>query len=169
MKKLWFLCAALFFAGIAFAAGLQSLTAETATTERIGLAGPAVAFNGLYVGRDKGTYNVKLSKQNKLTSIYSGIFDYDFPEISPEGAIGGHLRTPNLVLAGAQIGDPCIVSSIRTSIDGGYGPDVQLRAHVNYANSVVLEAVAEIADAGSVNLVDAGYKIICFSSQSVPY
>lgn len=155
------------FTGVALAAGLQTLVAE-GSTDTIAEFKPVVIYNGFYVGRNKGTSNVKLSKQNKVTGIYSGLFDYDFPAISPEAKTGGHLRTPNLVLNGVQIGDVCIAGSTRTSIDGGYEPDVELRAHVNYANSVVLEAIAQTADAGSLDLADAGYKIMCFSSQTPP-
>lgn len=166
MKKL-FVVGLLMFSSMVLAAGAIALVAE-GTFDRAAVFKPQLFIKGFFVGPELGSAKVTNSKENKVTGIYSGKFDFDFPAIGPGGAgqAGGHIRTPGMVLKGVQIGDPCIVGVDKTMIDGGYAPDLELRAHVQFANSVILEAVAQLYDAGSIDMPDASYKVTCFSSQA---
>lgn len=145
----------------------QTLVTEGSNFDRFAEFKPIDFVKGFYVGPAAGANKVALSKQNKITGIYSAILDYDFPNIVPAfGGQGGHTRSQLFPLKGVQVGDPCIVGSTRSPFDGGTAQDLEFRAYPWVVDQVEIEAILQVNDAGSYDPPDAGYKVTCFSSQT---
>lgn len=118
---------------------------------------------GLTIGRSSTPPS---ATYDPITDSRGKYFAYDWPAIGPGGAgqAGGHLEGPGpIAVPGARVGDNCMVASDRTTYDGGKPRDLLVTCEVILPGYVHIRADAQLADAGSIDPVDAGYYFRTFS------
>lgn len=85
---------------------------------------------------------------------------YDFPVLSPTNSSGTDecLRSWNVTATGAVLTDGCFASN-NFGVDGGaiLPTNVHITCSVVAADTIAFDACAQLNDAGTINLTDAGY------------
>ena len=91
----------------------------------------------------------------------SGSVDFDFPVIGDNGS-DPCAETNTVTITGAQITDQCSMSS-NHGADGGSALSRNVRLSCrSVTNGAVGSACANLNDAGTIDLADAGYKLRTF-------
>lgn len=98
---------------------------------------------------------------NRITRALAGQVDYDFPAIAP----GYTILSPDFIIDGGRLGDPCSIGVMQSVADGGWDPQVRIACLVSSDNRVMILASSAGGDGGSPNPRDAGYLIRVISAQ----
>ena len=106
-----------------------------------------------------GTASQVATSTNTITNALAGSGSFDSPAIGAGAA--NCADSPPITVTGAVLGDPCIAANTT----GGPYLEVQESCHVTAANTVKVRLCAARADAGTVDLGDAGYRVRTFSNQ----
>lgn len=97
----------------------------------------------------------------RITTSYTGARSWDFAAIGA-GAINCEDSTA-ITVTGAALGDACLVSTM-FGMDGGATQSIEasFSCYVSAANAAKVRACAFRADAGTLDLPDAGYFVRTF-------
>lgn len=115
-----------------------------------------VLFNG---GIAIGTASQTATSANTITNSLAGSGSFDSPAIGAGAA--NCADSPPITVTGAALGDPCIAADTT----GAPHIEVQDSCFVSASNTVKVRRCAARADAGTLDLGDAGFRVRTFSNQ----
>jgi hypothetical protein len=156
------------FLGILLVAGIAWAVKEQ-RVDKAGSAFPQWFNKGLYIGTKPTDPTVNTI--NKLAGVPACECDLDFPAVSAGMTVCSNSAALTSVCTckGVQLGDPCVAGVMGTQPnDGGSGWLYGLQVEpVARGTDIVDVCVTNGADAGNLNLADAGFLIRCFTTQPI--